>query len=384
MKSYPRIRALEFSEDGSQLYFSDLGYTDVFQIDLNTGTLLGGIAHKINAGDPAGVNSWSMQMGPDMNIYTSPQVNGSTFVNRISNNNSYPPTITKVPLGGGSTYQGLINLSWLSPQKTNLLPTVTGTCNIYDFNFNFQNYFNSNVTVSPLNATIAFGDGVTVNNPTFPLTHTYPTTGGPYSAVYTFYDLYCNQMWTATASVTITCPAPVELLNFNGLYNHGNVDLTWQTATEVNNDYFELQRSIDGINFSTIANIDGAGNSSSILDYDYTDVGVSGTILYYRLLQYDFDGTISASKIISVRLDKTGSAPILIMPNPFSNSFTLTKMYAEVATVSVYDVLGRLLEQKVTTEGELSITLGEALSNGSYIVQYATTTNSYTLHVEKK
>lgn len=385
--AYSTRGGLEFSEDGSQIYFSDLSFSDVYQIDISSGTLLGGINHKVNAGDPAGVNSWSMQMGPDMNIYTSPQVNGSTFVNRISNNNSYPPTVTKVPLtAGASTYQGLVNLSWLSPQKTNLTATVTATCNVYDFNFDFKNYFNSNVTVSPLNATIDFGDGsAVVNNPTFPLTHTFPSgSGGPYNVVYTFYDLYCNQQWTATTSVTVTCPAPVELITFNGVANLGGVDLVWKTAMELNNDYFDLQRSSDGIHFTSIAHINGAGSSNRTLTYNYRDNGVSSGVVYYKLAQHDFDGTISYSKIISVHFDKLGGAPILIAPNPFSNSFTVSKIFDEAATVSVYDVYGRLLEQKATSAAETSISLGESLANGSYIVQYLTGSNNYTMHIEKK
>jgi hypothetical protein len=101
-------------------------------------------------------------------------------------------------------------------------------------------------------------------------------------------------------------------------------------------------------------------------------------------LQHDFDGSVYASKIVSVHLDKIGAAPVVIMPNPFSNSFVLTKLYAEKATVSIYDAIGRLLEQKVSNEGELSITLGETLANGSYIVQYTTATSAFALHVQKR
>ena len=378
---------LEFSEDGTQLYFSDYSYPDVYQIDLNTGTLLGGIGHKINAGDATGVNSWSMQIGPDMNIYTSPQVNGSTFLNRISNNNSYPPTITKVNLtASSSTYQGLINLAWLSPQKTNLTAVEGASCNEYDFNFDFKNYFNSNVTVSPLNATIDFGDGEPiVNNPTFPLSHTFPAaSGGPYHVVYTFYDLYCNQEWTATVDVTVTCSAPVELISFNGVAGPGGVDLIWKTAMELNNDYFDLQRSSDGVHFTSIAHIPGAGNSNTTITYPYRDAEVTSGVVYYQLVQHDFDGTVAYSKIVVVHFDKAGATPVIIAPNPFSNSFVLTKIFSETATVSVYDILGRLLEQKITTPEESSIELGQNLANGSYVVQYLTGSNAYTIHVEKK
>ena len=60
--------------------------------------------------------------------------------------------------------------------------------------------------------------------------------------------------------------------------------------------------------------------------------------------------------------------PVAILPNPFSRVFTLTKLYSEKATVSVYDALGRLLEQKMLNEGELSVVLGGTLATGSNIV----------------
>ena len=363
---------LEFSPDGSRVYYSGQGNA-INYVDIASGTIT----------PVAGSASWSMQLGPDAKIYTSPGGSTSTL-GIISNPNGAASYGTTSLPGGATIFRGLSNMAWLTPQVPVITPAATATCNIYDFSFVFKNYFNSNIPVNLASVTWNWGDASANTTGNLTPQHTFPTTGGPYTVTLTFTDQSCSHSWTTNIPVTITCSAPVELLNFAGLYNHGNVDLTWQTATEVNNDYFELQRSVDGINFTTIASIEGAGNSSSILDYEHTDVGVSGTILYYRLLQHDFDGTIKASKIISVRLDKIGSAPIVIMPNPFSSSFTLTKVYAEVATVSVYDVLGRLLEQKITSEGELSITLGEALSNGSYIVQYATTTNSYTLHVEKK
>ena len=286
--------------------------------------------------------------------------------------------------GGATTFRGLINIAWLTPQVPVITPAATATCNIYDFSFVFRNYFNSNIPVNLASVTWNWGDASANTTGTLTPQHTFPTTGGPYTVTLTFTDQSCTHPWTATIPVTITCSAPVELLSFAGLYKNGNVNLTWQTAMELNNDYFELQRSVDGINFEGIANIDGAGSSSSVLDYAYTDMSVSGSILYYRLIQHDFDGTLSSSKIVSVRLDKTGSAPVVIMPNPFSSSFVLTKVYAEKATVFVYDALGRLLDQKVTNEGELTITLGETLATGSYVVQYTTSASSYSLHVQKR
>ncbi len=363
---------LEFSPDGNRIFWSGLGSI------VNWADITGA-----GSGTVAGSTSWSMQLGPDGRIYCT-GASGGTTMGRINTPGGTPSYTSFSTAAGVTTSNGLSNIAWLSPRTPVITATPTATCNIYTFSFVFRNYFGTNVAINNASITWSWGDasGNTTANAT--PSHTFPTSGGPYTVTLTFRDQSCDHTWTTTIPVTISCPAPVELLNFAGLYKQGHVDLTWQTAKEINNDYFELQRSVDGINFQTIDRIDGAGNSSSVLNYNDTDYGASGTIVYYRLLQHDFDGTVSASQIIAVRLDKIGTVPVVVMPNPFSGSFTLTKIYPEAATVSVYDVLGRLLEQKSSNETETNLVLGESLSIGSYILKYATSTSSYTLRVEKK
>lgn len=85
---------------------------------------------------------------------------------------------------------------------------------------------------------------------------------------------------------------PVELINYNTVLKKNIVEITWQTASELNNDFFSLERSYDGINYEYITKIDGAGNSNSILNYYFEDISVdfNKTTVYYKLNQYDFDG----------------------------------------------------------------------------------------------
>ena len=91
---------------------------------------------------------------------------------------------------------------------------------------------------------------------------------------------------------------PVELLYFNSTVDDTDVIFDWATASEINNDYFELQNSNDGINFNTTHLIEGAGNSFNKIEYSIsTKIETSQT--YYRLKQVDFDGQYSISPIIS-------------------------------------------------------------------------------------
>jgi hypothetical protein len=396
---------LEFSPDGTKVYHTVLGNANTTagvlkQVNLGTGVMT--VINNTGSVNGGSKELGTMQLGPDDKIYVTnvaDATTGNIYVGVINTPNAAGAGCSYTGAGfllkpanaatDPSTYRGIANIAWLSPKTpatTGVAQGVTtGTCNVYDFSYNFKTYFDANVGITPGSETWNFGDGTgNLAGLGATPTHTFPTTGGPYSVTVTFTDATCGQTWTASTTITVTCPAPVELLNFSGVYNHGNAELTWQTAMELNNDYFELQRSTDGITFQTIAKINGAGNSSSVLNYNYTDSGFSGTVVYYRLLQHDFDGTASASKIVTVSLNRTGSLPVVIMPNPFSSSFVLTKFNAEKANVLIYDMLGRIVEQSETLDGELRLEMGSTLITGSYIIQYVTGSSAYTLRVEKK
>ncbi len=299
--------------------------------------------------------------------------------------NTAPSYSSLAIAGGGSTFRGLSNIAWMTPNAPVITATATATCNVYNFSFNFTNYFNGNVGVNVPTVTWNWGDASSNTTNNVAPSHTFPAvSGGPYTVTLTFNDATCGHTWTATVPVTVTCPAPVDLISFNGIGNPSGADLIWKTAMELNNDYFDLQRSFDGVNFESIDHIPGAGTSNTVLTYPYRDTEVTSGLAYYRLIQHDYDGTQSSSKIIAVHFGKSMGAPVLIAPNPFTSSFVLSKIYDEEAMVTVYDIYGRILEQKNTTAAETTISLGESLANGSYVVQYLTGSNAYTIHIEKK
>jgi hypothetical protein len=93
--------------------------------------------------------------------------------------------------------------------------------------------------------------------------------------------------WTLSSS---TSPLPIQLTAFNVSCNNGEANITWTTQTETNNDYFTVERSIDGINYETVTTVKGAGNSSSPITYTAIDAQPLPGTSYYRLSQTDFDG----------------------------------------------------------------------------------------------
>jgi hypothetical protein len=94
-------------------------------------------------------------------------------------------------------------------------------------------------------------------------------------------------------SITVNpCGLPVELTSFTGHQRDRNNLIEWQTASENNNDYFTLERSNDGGHWVNVADVNGAGTSTLLLNYDYQDyLFLQNSINYYRLSQTDFDGT---------------------------------------------------------------------------------------------
>ncbi|MEP1032824.1 choice-of-anchor D domain-containing protein [Ekhidna sp.] len=112
-------------------------------------------------------------------------------------------------------------------------------------------------------------------------------------------------------------PLPVELLTFAGYALNNQVELEWTTAVEINNDYFEVQHSLDGIEFSTIDMVDGNGSSNELLSYNFIHQSPALGNNYYRLKQVDFDGAEEIHPIIQVYNDYYfDGMEVTIYPNP--------------------------------------------------------------------
>jgi hypothetical protein len=140
-------------------------------------------------------------------------------------------------------------------------------------------------------------------------------------------------------------PLPIELLEFKGECNHQNIELKWVTASEINNDYFSIERSIDGINWLLISKVNGMGNSSSIKNYSYTDIRQYHDISYYRLKQTDFDGEFKYSAIIAIKKCEEEINELAIYPNPVNETLHLSYEgdKNQILSTSIYNVLGEMV-----------------------------------------
>ncbi len=149
---------------------------------------------------------------------------------------------------------------------------------------------------------------------------------------------------------------PIELLNFTATLNKKSVDLNWATASEINNNYFTIERSADGINFESLMMKKGAGNSLRVINYLSNDENPLSGISYYRLKQTDFDGNFTYSKIESVLFNKENK--IEVYPNPIENGVLKIQMnntsYFEMKFV---DAMGRIVYQDLSISPSVELDL---------------------------
>src|SRR6185437_12944704 len=121
--------------------------------------------------------------------------------------------------------------------------------------------------------------------------------------------------------------------------------INWATASELNNKYFIVQKSADGINFTNIGTVAGAGNSNSILTYNYIDKTASNGETYYRIEQVDINGDYTFSDIVAV--SSSGNSNINIYPVPVKEGHDLTIDFTsnsnQVITVYVINIVGKTL-----------------------------------------
>lgn len=140
-------------------------------------------------------------------------------------------------------------------------------------------------------------------------------------------------------------PLPVKLLSFAANCRDGKALIQWSTASEINNDFFTIEKTFDGINFEFVAKIQGAGNSNSVLNYNFTDNNPGSGKVYYRLSQTDFDGTTEVFDLISFECNSTTPLDIISVYNNQGGNIigALSAPSNGKYALTVIDVRGRLI-----------------------------------------
>ncbi len=168
------------------------------------------------------------------------------------------------------------------------------------------------------------------------------------ATAYYYADITINGNRTITSPIWYTRNAavPVTLLSFNAsLNNNRTVQLQWKTTNEINNQWFIVERSTNGVSFITMDSIAARNGSSSINNYNLTDAQPFDGINYYRLKQLDRNGSFTYSNIVSVNLNKSSINAFSLYPNPVKDLLTLniSSVIATKATVLITDISGRTI-----------------------------------------
>jgi len=177
---------------------------------------------------------------------------------------------------------------------------------------------------------------------------------------------------------------PVELVYFSSKIIKESVLLEWQTATEINNEGFFVEHSIDGKEWITLGFIEGNGNSEELINYDFMDRSpVKGDNNYYRLRQLDFDGREEIHRVATEFVPGEGAGQINIFPNPVSKGEVNVEFHFEdtqETIVRLVDALGRtvLMQEILVTDKEQRNALNlSKVSKGNYYLIVQTQFQTY-------
>ncbi|PCI98131.1 MAG: hypothetical protein COB15_06440 [Flavobacteriales bacterium] len=205
-----------------------------------------------------------------------------------------------------------------------------------------------------------------------------------------FWEFYSKE-WTTAAERPVLkiaysgcTPLPVELLDFNAVIENNKVKTSWITSSEINNDYFSIQRSQDANTFEQIGTMQGAGNSSTPLNYVYYDNNPNQGLSYYRLKQVDFNGSFVYSNIESVYMNPF--SVINLYPNPAIGELNVLVGSPSdmVVEIEVINAIGEIVmhHQEEIVVGYNTIGLNTLrFSSGNYIFKITLPTGE---HIEKE
>jgi hypothetical protein len=175
---------------------------------------------------------------------------------------------------------------------------------------------------------------------------------------------------------------PVTLLNFNGDKKSSTVDLNWETASEINSDYFEILHTTDGKNFTSIGQVNAAGNSNVSKKYNLTHYHPKQGANYYKLREYDVDGNYSDYKSIYVDFEFVELVyDFVVYPNPNHNggSIRVQTNYIGEVSLHVFDINGKIvLQQLLNVRNEDFILIQNInLTPGVYPLVISSPNNSF-------
>lgn len=354
---------------GATLYvrFWDFGGgSGTYSICAYEGTPMGPCGNPLNedfCDAPAfltqGPGSWSSSTYPYY-TYDMPANSGSLFCGSVENNSWYEFTASNTTETFNFSVSNCLNSSGIQAQVYEVTNDVNGCCTGFTSMSNCWNpgtMTNGTVTASgltPGNNYILMVDGYAGDNCNFTVTN-----------------------WTA-----VGIQLPVELIEFNGVTLPRKNVLNWKTASEQNCERFDILRSFDGDSFEKIGTVFGSGNSSSIVNYSFTDEEIHAGETYYKLKQFDYNGSSQLTDPIVLTRNKSEEGLIACYPNPTNGVLTIEINGNLNELIEILDIRGNMIQSQnliSSTYTKLEFDLS-TVSSGVYFVRYVDQSGKQTLY----
>ena len=161
---------------------------------------------------------------------------------------------------------------------------------------------------------------------------------------------------------------PVVLIHFGAESYNDRVKLIWNTASELNNEKFIVEKSGDGKTYNTIGEVTGHGTTTEPQEYQFEDFGLASSYNYYRLKQMDFDGRFEYSTVIFMTIDQDQFAEFAVFPNPIKNGqISFPQHSGVVSEIVIHDLQGKVKMKRISSNlGKVDVS---GLSNGMYFLK---------------
>jgi hypothetical protein len=274
----------------------------------------------------------------------------------------------------------------ISPTSSNIITGATVTYNIGSSVSNLLYAVTSSASSTTNYAVSQWGTGSGLS-----MTTTAFNTVGTYNVLVSavsFSGPGC--LSSSAASIVVSAPLPVTLVNFTGRYDDGQSKLSWETSMEENVDHFAIERSDDGRQFTEIGTVKAAGNSVMPLKYGFNDPRSIANMAWYRLRTVDIDGKARYSNVIRLVNGIHSVTVLSVTPNPFISGLRLQVNSDKVlpSTIRIVDLTGREMyrSNNVLSVGNNTIPVQPAtsLANGIYVLQLVAGTEViYNQRIEK-
>jgi len=183
---------------------------------------------------------------------------------------------------------------------------------------------------------------------------------------------------------------PVTWLDFKATkFGPDAALLNWSTSQEENNDFFTVQHSVDGVNFTDIGVVKGAGNSASARHYEFIHADPIMGVNYYRIKQTDFNGSYDYTVVRTVNFGGP-VGEVKVSPNPVESNAVvqIPETVTGEATVTIMDMSGKLYSTRIISEDEViggnALVDMSGLKSGAYLITIQTVDNVFTNRIIKK